>query len=496
MICGILKSTLFACVVCLGAAVCAADAAPANLILNGGFENWTSSAATGTTNPGFAISQAPDNWRAAAVSSNANAPSTVSIARDQDIRHGGRASLQITNSRLTDTGVVSSREFSVLPGHTYICSVWYRAKNVAKDGDGVGIAFAVAQGPSGAASTDMRISPVVPKINTGTFDWRRLQIRCTTLATTRTMRVDLELRRATGIAWFDDVVVESDDTAPVFQADFSDPNNLIKIGGEGKLGISPNATISVKDDPELEGHSVNVTINSIPDDASGLTLPAIVITPASEASSLACLYSGTISARGNTYASLNGGFDILARLNLRDATDFPKCGAGNSGLWFRPIDLDNRAAGGLRLIFHATEDGRVRVQLSAASPSAITDFSRIAGASSVNSNGQDLWLDGDRSMLLNKSGQAYHLGFTFNTQPTTGLITARVFAITGTGPIDTAADTPISAATFRLLSSKVTASPFASGAWKCASVVGKHGKGTSVDFGRMRLFDRDPNMFR
>lgn len=181
-------------------------------IANGGFEAWnTYSPVEGKIHPNFANDLAPTNWRFAVecpeLQTNPSFPVATTVSRDSQIKHSGSYALKIHNDRLTDYLVAYASEFDVAPGSKYKIRLWYKAEDIVRNGrDGEGITIALAEAEENIALKNTT-TVIRPKTRDGTFDWRMIEMRFSTKPTSRKAALNLQLRRAKGTAWFDDVQV-------------------------------------------------------------------------------------------------------------------------------------------------------------------------------------------------------------------------------------------------------------------------------------------------
>lgn len=191
----------------------------ANLLSNGGFEDWEPllKAPAGVVTPQLVDRLVPSGWELVADAyerkNNATFPLTVTISRDVDIRHGGAASLKIVNQSATDIGLAQFPTFRVEPRRKYRARIWCKAQDVVATGapGGLGVCFFVCQGPEDYWS-DPTLTCVTPKVHDGTFDWRLVEVVFTTKPNTAKAVINVQLRRATGTVWFDDVELFADAT--------------------------------------------------------------------------------------------------------------------------------------------------------------------------------------------------------------------------------------------------------------------------------------------
>lgn len=183
------------------------------LVANGGFEEWQSGAPAGKAGavPTIVGGMAPAQWdlrlEVPETRENPSFPTGSAVAQDTSIKHSGKASLRIDNARTTDVAAVSSPIFDVLPGRSYTIKIWYKGEDIIPNPeDGQGVALIIAQGGEDIAHVN-KTNLVTPQLRTGTFDWRLLEIRLKTSQTATKAAVTLQLRRAKGSAWFDDLAI-------------------------------------------------------------------------------------------------------------------------------------------------------------------------------------------------------------------------------------------------------------------------------------------------
>ncbi|MDX9867542.1 MAG: hypothetical protein RBT78_06415 [Kiritimatiellia bacterium] len=232
------------------------------------------------------------------------------------------------------------------------------------------------------------------------------------------------------------------DSALVLQADFSGPGggtggkgDLVTVGGTAVLadaGAYSDASVSTNEPflPYAGGYLSVLTTNNV---AEGVYARA-VITPASEASSLAAMSLVT-----NGQRILRGGLDFFFRADRTPSVAEE----------FRPIDSDNRGAGGLRLILASTSTAS-QMMLQILAPSGSSGI-QIGGAGGA-------WGDGLTSYFIApvQAGTLYHAGISFHADGDSGYVTAAVWLKEGAGAIDLRRDIPVCAATFGLSEATVT----------------------------------------
>ncbi len=184
-----------------------------SLVSNGGFEDWIDFTATGPELfiPKVENNEAPEGFLPQMHApyeqhDDPTFPSSVTVSKDTAEKHGGSASLKITNEANTDIGVISTGTLPVTPNTAYKVKVWYKGEDIVlnpKSGDGVGVTFHVGEGPDdfwGGFNSSARR----PELYEGTIDWTEHEFEFTTLDSTTKIRVTCQLRRASGTVWFDD----------------------------------------------------------------------------------------------------------------------------------------------------------------------------------------------------------------------------------------------------------------------------------------------------
>ncbi|MGB8354692.1 MAG: hypothetical protein WCD79_12435 [Chthoniobacteraceae bacterium] len=166
---------------------------------------------------------------------------------------------------------------------------------------------------------------------------------------------------------------------------------------------------------------------------------------------------------------VNGGFDFFWRPVTAPAI-------GNA---MRPIDISNNdSAHGLRFTFHNYTSNSIQMEVITASGGG--------GIATVATYSPGF-----------TAGTIYHIGVTFVTNPTTGVTTAKIFAVAGTGAINTTVGTNlISTSTFTLNPSIVTDdSGWLSGAaWTFGDSYG-NGTNKTNDYDGFHLYSQDPGNF-
>lgn len=190
-----------------------AKPAPAPLNANGDMEKWEDfSAKEPNKEPRVEGGQKPSGyWMSQSAYEAGKIPDFAvkgSIARDTQIKHGGEAAVRIEGGLPTDIVDISLPPFAVAPNTKYLVKVWIKGQNIAlnKD-DGTGAAVWVNTGPEKDFWTHQTSLLQQAAKKDGDFDWTPLEITVDTAADTGMMVILLQLRRASGTVWFDDLEV-------------------------------------------------------------------------------------------------------------------------------------------------------------------------------------------------------------------------------------------------------------------------------------------------
>lgn len=206
----------------------AAAAAPPNLLDNGGFELWVPVTALHEAIQRSAPVQAvavvgdelPVNWVPGDTPYEDDVPRTGQVARDPEIRHGGEAAVRLHNDSVLDITYLARRpgdfqdveHFRLRSRRRYRLTWWVRGENVRPGGDGPGpIMMGYYLAPTGDGARRVNFSQSLPKalLGDGTFEWTRQTFYFTTVEAPEDTEVEaafsLQLRRAAGTIWYDDV---------------------------------------------------------------------------------------------------------------------------------------------------------------------------------------------------------------------------------------------------------------------------------------------------
>jgi hypothetical protein len=286
-----------------------------------------------------------------------------------------------------------------------------------------------------------------------------------------------------------DVALSPHTIAPVFEARFNGSGSgvggdgdIAATGGTATLAVATGVTNSIGSGAPIWGSYGN---SSVVDGATG-AFNIVTFKPATSGNSLASLTS-VLTIGDNTYTALNGAFDCFVRPNAITAGD---------STWFRPVDLNSKVGtSGLRLVFNGTSSGDIRVELSSGgipfSNYAKTNGTQVGGFVGAANN----IILVSNAAQISTPGTTYHVGFTFNTDPGTGVVTLKLFGVTGTDTIDTTSK-PLVSAAFKINGTIVGNMPLGSGPWTMSERSSTASwTATSVDYDSVRLYNRDPGSF-
>ena len=272
--------------------------------------------------------------------------------------------------------------------------------------------------------------------------------------------------------------------APVFEADFNgtgaltgstgDGGDIVTTGGTGAFGTTTGVTNSLTSAAAFAVGSGNYINSAV---AAGSTSGQTVatFTPTSSATTWSAI-AGSISVNSVNYLTLNGGFDLFVRPDSTKAGD-------NS--WFRPVDISNiSGTTGMRLILAGDSGGQLQFQILTGTG---TDaLGSTAGSFTTNSS---FSLTGGLSNMANPfvNGTTEHVGFAFSTSAT-GLITVSVFAVAGTGAINTSSTTNLlGTQSFYASASVIGSAALPTGAWAIGNRY-SNAQATSIDYDTVRLY--------
>ena len=137
---------------------------------------------------------APPGWRSAMTDDkHVN-------ARSDTVAHSGRKSVMTTVLEgASPSWVQFGRTFAVQPGSRYVMRCWVKGENI--EGSKYGAGFYAHIGPSGNVGRD----PKNVWFNTGTFDWKQIEMTGVVPDDANTMNFGTVMHATKGTAWFDDV---------------------------------------------------------------------------------------------------------------------------------------------------------------------------------------------------------------------------------------------------------------------------------------------------
>ncbi len=180
-----------------------------NMVSNPGLETWQTD--TGKHNPArFPTLQdnlVPTDWNVSMHAYEKGLKVTGAISKDTAEKRRGEASVRIDNASTTDITELVRWNLTVKPNTTYRVTAWFKGQDIElnKPGD-AGAAVWAAAGPSKGFWGDKKGTQTFMKKG-GSFDWTSLTCQLTTRENDQQMIVNLQLRRAKGSLWIDDVEV-------------------------------------------------------------------------------------------------------------------------------------------------------------------------------------------------------------------------------------------------------------------------------------------------
>ena len=207
---------LLAASLCLSSAICADG--PANLIVNGGFEEWSDldPAVAGWETVGnvtlVPASQVPTGWVPMREIARDHPEHTGTVALDEQVKHAGQRSVRIENGDMRDITLVqySTERFAgnpddphnIRPNRRYLVRWWVRGENVNPAGTGpILMMYYRSERDGKSYRTDTYEQGALP---TGTFDWQQRQFVFVADEYARWASFTLQLRWTTGTVWYDD----------------------------------------------------------------------------------------------------------------------------------------------------------------------------------------------------------------------------------------------------------------------------------------------------
>jgi len=189
--------------------VARADGAPSpNIVQNPGFESWAVITDLGNPPIKTDAGSMPVSWDPDAEAPDPKVSSgtySCGVFKDTIVKHGGNASVRIESGRTVDIGGII-QQMDLEPNTKYQVTAWYKGDNIVVDGD-AGVFIWAVYGPKDDYWNHMTFWAKKPDVHDGTFDWTLFKDTFDTNATAGTVRLTLQLRKATGKLWFDDIEV-------------------------------------------------------------------------------------------------------------------------------------------------------------------------------------------------------------------------------------------------------------------------------------------------
>jgi uncharacterized membrane protein (GlpM family) len=184
-----------------------------NLVKNGDFINWSSYKITNMEiTPKLPAGKIPTGWMVdQSAYEQAKTPHFKIeglIAPDTEITHNSKISLKIENGLKTD--ITESVQYinNIKPYTSYKISCWIKGKNIQLNlNDGAGAIVWFNWGPGKNFWSHQHYTARVPKKFKGSFRWNKFSFIVDTGANAGAATIALQLRRAKGTVWYDDVKV-------------------------------------------------------------------------------------------------------------------------------------------------------------------------------------------------------------------------------------------------------------------------------------------------
>jgi hypothetical protein len=202
-------SLLLSLVATYGYAAAKPEIETGNLVTNGSFEKWQQLPAK-IAQPAFKMPDGvPVGWKAyqSAYETKSNPDFKIkgAIFKDEKVKHNGKSSLRIENGLITDITEVH-QIFPILKNTEYLVRVWVKGEDIVPNTKGgAGVIVWANFGPK--KHFQRRSFYKIPKKSTGTFGWQLVEFTVDTDSKAEVMVVVVQLRRATGKAWYDEVEV-------------------------------------------------------------------------------------------------------------------------------------------------------------------------------------------------------------------------------------------------------------------------------------------------
>lgn len=189
------------------------EATSQNLVADGGFEDWgPAPKASGDSKqpfPTYGADGVPVNWTCSAeITPGVSDPSIKSqtgVYRDQLLKHLGTSSLRLEAGAVTDI-IGAYTQFNCEGNSRYKVKCWVRGENIVSLRN-EGILVWTRYGSIKDFWQHNVWSAQSPNPHNGTFGWQPYEFTVVSNPTAQTMIITLQLRNASGKAWFDDVEV-------------------------------------------------------------------------------------------------------------------------------------------------------------------------------------------------------------------------------------------------------------------------------------------------
>jgi hypothetical protein len=259
----------------------------------------------------------------------------------------------------------------------------------------------------------------------------------------------------------------------VFEANFNGSEggtgggaDVVQLGGTGNIPApQASVTASLTSEPAMGGgHYLKVTKETWAGDGQA---DVASFEPAAKQNSWASMM--TISP---SQVSLDGGFDFFFRVESVD--DF------HASNWFRPLDLGSSQNGNVRLVLNTLDDGRLMLSLISGSGAFTQDGVKKSQVFVV----MDPYLS---------TGQVHHLGATFCTNPSTGVVTMSLFLQRGEGTLS--AERSNGSVDFTISPEVVTIGLPSGGFSLKSGLYGPSASSSVVNYDSFRLYDSAPSVF-
>lgn len=184
-------------------------APPANLFANGDFEAWAKlEKPDPKRTPQLADGLGPVWWWVSMEAYERGKEPDFAVqgrvTRDTQVKHGGAAAVRLDAGLPTDVVEVSTPTLAVQPDTEYAVRGWVRAEGIKLNKDGAGAVVWMNFGPKGKFWEKQHMSMM--KLKAGeSYDWTPFEFRIHSQPEDGEFRLILQLRRAAGTLWFDDV---------------------------------------------------------------------------------------------------------------------------------------------------------------------------------------------------------------------------------------------------------------------------------------------------